>query len=487
MKKENPFRLLEKTILLIMLGVIAVFSFLPLDHTIFAIILVLVLLGWSLLFYINRSYSLADIPLLFLWLGTFSLGKAFSILSIGGESLPLYVTEITLALALGLLVWQQKSPVVLWKNWVAFLPKSLVYILPGYILLGTVYLVLGVKANGAAALRDIVICHYSLWLFIMLSVLGNTQRIQRLWRFFVPGLVILFWAGFKLHYLYKPLDAAFRQFVSVSKATNFTLYFGLVFIFGLCFLPMLGKKMQWLTRCLLFFSLLFVIAWESRTAWVALIVALIFLAFLLKKEFLLAPLLIVLMIPTLFAIDYFQLGIKNNKIATLGKGLSAITQMSEISTKGANIKFRLRLWKETGDKIKERPLFGWGFGVQIDYLIWGTRLSELKAKGLNNGILPPHNHILAVAHKMGIFGLALFLFINGRIFFAGLFYLKECTSPFHRRFLIGALAGLLYWHGMAFLFDILESPPTGIFLWLLLGCILALIHADKSVVVREQQ
>ena len=145
----------------------------------------------------------------------------------------------------------------------------------------------------------------------------------------------------------------------------------------------------------------------------------------------------------------------------------------------ANIKWRLDIWKQTIDEIREYPVFGWGYGTQIDYLIWKQRLSWLKAIGANTGIVPPHNHLLAVTYKMGLVGLALFLFINIRVFFYGLFYLKKCQSDFNRRFLIASLAGFVHWHGMAFFFDILESPPTGIFLWILMGAILAVIYADR--------
>ena len=32
---------------------------------------------------------------------------------------------------------------------------------------------------------------------------------------------------------------------------------------------------------------------------------------------------------------------------------------------------------------------------------------------------------------------------------------------------------------MAFFFDVMESPPTSFFLWILLGLILAIIYVDK--------
>jgi O-antigen ligase len=95
-------------------------------------------------------------------------------------------------------------------------------------------------------------------------------------------------------------------------------------------------------------------------------------------------------------------------------------------------------------------------------------------------VIPPHNQLLAIFYKMGIVGLAFFIVINLWVFLVGVGYIKTCRDPFNRRFLIAVLAGFVYWHGMAFFFDVLESPPTGIFLWILLGCIMGIVHIDKN-------
>jgi len=45
----------------------------------------------------------------------------------------------------------------------------------------------------------------------------------------------------------------------------------------------------------------------------------------------------------------------------------------------------------------------------------------------------------------------------------------------------------MYWHGMALFFDMLESPPTGIFVWILLGAVIAVVRADKNEKKRSPQ
>ena len=47
----------------------------------------------------------------------------------------------------------------------------------------------------------------------------------------------------------------------------------------------------------------------------------------------------------------------------------------------ANIIWRLSLWRQTGEEIKEHPVFGWGFGIQINYEVWKKELAWLKAIG----------------------------------------------------------------------------------------------------------
>jgi O-antigen ligase len=220
---------------------------------------------------------------------------------------------------------------------------------------------------------------------------------------------------------------------------------------------------------------------EVRAGWLGLIVALIFLIILLKKEIKILLLILLLTAGSLFIIDHFQLGIDKNKIQMLTAEVKSLTQRNLLSMPSANIEWRLNIWKQTGEEIREHPVFGWGFGIQINYEVWTKELFWLRAMGASSGILPAHNHVLAITYKMGLVGLALFLFINFRVFFYGLFYIKKCKSGFNRRFLIASLAGLVYWHGMAFFFDVLESPPTGIFLWILLGAILGVVYADRNL------
>ena len=244
--------------------------------------------------------------------------------------------------------------------------------------------------------------------------------------FFIPGMIIILWTGLTAFFIYIPGSYPFQQFVKEGKMFNLALYLGLIVIFGLSFFTFLKRKRKPVIGALIYFLLLFTILSEVRAGWLGLIVALIFLIILLKKEIKILLLILLLMVGSLFIIDHFQLTIDKNKIDKLAIQVKSVIRHRLPAMSAANIKWRLNIWKQTGEEIREHPVFGWGFGIQINYEVWTKELSWLKAMGASTGILPAHNHVLAVTYKMGLVGLALFLFINFRVFFYGLFYIKKC-------------------------------------------------------------
>lgn len=473
------FPVLKGSLLLIQVAILLFFSRVSLPGFSFIGISLVLFLLWVVTFYFEGIYRLADIPILFLVLGTAAYGRAFSLIGISPGNIPLYVTEMMLAGSLGLLLLRRNSLKKLWNEWRLPLPRELMIAIVAYFLMGTLYLFIGVLGNGFPALRDIVFCHYMLFLFVTLSLLTKPIKIKSLPLFFLPAIIIVLYIGFTAFFIYVPGFYTFKQFVKEGKMFNLSLYCGLIAIFGLSYFTFLKRKMKPVVGILIHLSLLFIIMTEVRAGWLGLIVSLIFLTILLKKEMMILLLILLVMVGTLFIIDHFQLAINKQKIETLANEVKSVAQKGVQTMPAANIKWRLNIWEQTGKEIREHPIFGWGFGIQINYEVWKKELSWLKAIGSSTGILPPHNHVLAVTYKMGLVGLALFLFINLRIFFYGLFYLKKCQSEFNRRFIIACLAGLVYWHGMAFFFDVLESPPTGIFLWILLGAIMGSVYVDR--------
>lgn len=472
---------LKGLLLLLQVAVLLVFSSVSLPQVVFIVITLVLLLLWAITFHIEGIYAIADIPILFLVLGTFAYGRAFSLLEISAGNIPIYVTEMMLAVSLGLLLLTKKSPGKLWNEWRLPLPRGLMVVLAAYFFMGTLYLLIGVIGNGFQAFRDIVFCHYMLFLFITLSLLNKPIKIKSLMPFFIPAVMIISWIGLIAFFIPTSRAHPFQQFVKEGKMFNLALYYGLIVLFGLSFFTFFKRKMKPIIVILIYLSLLLNLMSEVRAGWLGLVVTLIFMVVLLRKEIKVLLLILLLTGGSLFIIDHFQLALNKNKIDALADQVKSITQKTYPNMSAANIRWRLNIWKQTAEEIRERPVFGWGFGSQVNYKVWGKELSWLKAMGASTGILPPHNHLLAVTYKMGLLGLVLFLFINFRVFFYGLFYIKKCKSEFNRRFLIASLAGLVYWHGMAFFFDVLESPPTGIFLWILLGAILGVAYVDRNL------
>ena len=476
---QIKFPVLKGTLLLLQVAVLLVFSIVSFPQVVFIVISLALLLLWVITFSIEGVYEIADIPILFLVLGAFAYGRAFSLLGIAMGNIPLYITEIVLAASLGLLLLGRKSLKKLWNEWRLPFPRGLMVALAAYFFMGTLYLLIGVIGNGFQALRDIVFCHYMLFLLITLSLLSSPVKVKSLIPFLIPGMIITLWIGLINFFIYIPGFYPIQQFVKEIKMFNLALYLGLIVIFGLSFFTFFKPKRKPVIGVLIYLSFLFIIMTEVRAGWLGLIVTLIFLVILLRKEMMVLLVILLLTAGSLFIIDHFQLAINKTKIDALANQVKSVTQQNLPVMSAANIKWRLNIWKQTAEEIREHPVFGWGFGIQINYEVWYKELSWLKAMGASSGILPPHNHLLAITYKMGLLGLGLFLFINLRVFFYGLGYIKKCKSEFNRRFLIASLAGLMYWHGMAFFFDVLESPPTGIFLWILLGCILGVVYVDR--------
>jgi hypothetical protein len=82
---------------------------------------------------------------------------------------------------------------------------------------------------------------------------------------------------------------------------------------------------------------------------------------------------------------------------------------------------------------------------------------------------------------MGLLGLGLFLCINFATFTYGWQYITRAKTEFNKSFLIGSLGALVVWHTAALFFDVIESPPTSIFLWILIGAVFSVIAVDEKI------
>lgn len=161
------------------------------------------------------------------------------------------------------------------------------------------------------------------------------------------------------------------------------------------------------------------------------------------------------------------------------KSVKTSPATNEIDPAFSNINWRLNIWRQTIKFTMDSPLFGKGFGVYPVYKIWcGFQSPQHIFTG--SDIVPPHNHLLTVFLKMGILGLGLFLFINIYVFAYALAYIKKCNLRLINNLLIALLGALVFWQTFALFFDIIDSPPTSVFLWAIMGFIFGAVEIDKN-------
>ncbi|MCP4150710.1 MAG: O-antigen ligase family protein [bacterium] len=427
-------------------------------------------------------FHVEDLPFLFLLVGTFVLGKAFSIIGFKVGGFPLFATELALFFSVGMLAILRLKKAM--GNWKEQLTPALAAGIVIYIAVGTLYVLVGFKTRGTLALRDIVFCHYAVLFFITIHALRTQERIKKFVALLIPAIVTIVLIGIVKNFTIHPSRYALNRFVRDTKAFNWAFIFGMVALLALTYFAYAKiKKVKLGKGFLIYTGLLFVVLTSVRAGWAGLFAAFLFLAIVLKKEMRVLLVIIPLLVATLFIYD--KLYSKKDTLAVLTEEVTSIMPDQKYSVSKMNIKWRMDIWGQTLNYIKEKPLLGYGFGSFPSYLIWGRKAPKIKGPGTGSRIVPPHNHLLAVLYKMGILGLALFIFINLYIFLQGVKYLGKCKTEFNRRFLIAALAGLIYWHGIAFFFDVLESPPTSILLWIILGSIVSVVQVDKKNNERE--
>ncbi|MCU0285241.1 MAG: O-antigen ligase family protein, partial [Acidobacteria bacterium] len=454
-------------VVLAVISILSLFVFIP--PTPFKIAAIGLLFLGVTTYYFERVFQLEDLLLLFLLVGTFVFGKSFSVLGFSIAGIPLYATEILLFGSLAFILFSIRKALA---NWRQALPRGLIILLLLYIAIGTIYLLAGLKTRGTIAFRDVVFCHYALLTFVTVNALDQSEKFKSLLPMFIPGVVLVIIIGILRNFVPPRGGVAILRFTSATKAFNWALVYGIIALFVLAFYAFthnnekLTRKRKIIYGCLIYFGLLFVVLSHVRASWAGLLMGLVFLLIVLKKEIKVMLIILPILVVSLFIID--EVFERMDTINKLSEEMESLMPDAERTYPKMNIIFRIRIWKQTLEKIKEKPMLGWGFGSFPRYIVWGKLKPQAKGLGPGSLVIPPHNHLLVVFYKMGILGLAFFIAINLWVFLVGVGYIKTCHDPFNRRLLISFMAAFIYWHGMALFFDVLESPPTGIFLWILI-------------------
>lgn len=481
----NREKLFLTVVIGILIGSLSIFT----PITIFCIIVSICAFIWFCVVFYKSPYEFIDIPFLLLVMGTFAFGRAFSILGIEVGIMPFFITEIVLLVTFGLILFRGRI-----VNFNLYLPPGINGSFIIYLILGTVYLLFGLAENKLFALRDVILCYYVIFTYITVIVLRTEQRLKDFFRFIIPCAVLILIIALIKIFNILPENKFIMKVLLELKPFNINLYAGMILIFSLSFFSYIKRTKNKIAIGILAIASFFVnILLKTSTGWVATIAALSFLIWMFKVEIATIVrkywiLLIVLMISFLAVFFLLCPGIPDD----LEKEWYAIWHWDRSTGAGCNIVWRFMLWRQAIRQVSEQPFIGLGFGSQIHYLhhisegnparynIDDNLVPLLNTINPGSGILPIHNHILTIVFKMGFLGLLIFLFINLRIFFYGLFYIRKCKLEFNRRFLIASLVGLVYWHVMALFINVINSPPTSIFLWILLGLVLSVVYVDKQ-------
>lgn len=463
----------------------------------------------------NNFVELLFLALIFL---TLSFGRIFSIFHINLFSFQIFSNEIVLFLSLPFLIINLKR--------IIRLPFVLIVTLSLFFLMGCLYLFFGILKGNLFALRDVVLCGYILFLLLSYLIFSIENKIK----LFLVALVLAnLFALFIGRMFILGINLPFFIRIENVKSTSLGLCYGIAISFLISLFQVVKEKrfrilMLFLISLDLYMSLVF----AKRSLWVGYITLSIFFVFILRRAFL-KPLLQIILSFVLVSLILFHFDtqlttntvkkvsqenilelvlskVSSVKMFVTNKSLSkeivkvgverGIRQQKNILPSDArflkgysfsfvenlgNIIWRLEKWRQALDFGLKFPFFGRGFGVYPVYTNYGHPATPPKDFGVNSGVIPTHNHLISIFYKMGLLGLILFLLINSYVFLFAYNYLKFCKSIFLKNILIGSLGAFIFWHSLAFFFDIIDSPPTSIFLWILGGLIFGVVEADKHL------
>ena len=467
--------------------------------------------------------------------GTLAFGRSFSILHLKTNFFPLFITEIILLISLPFLF-------VSWRK-IFELPRIFLITLTIYSFFSLFYLVLGILSRNPYALRDIVLSGYTLFIFLSFVIFSHEKQIKQFIFILALANLIGMIAG-RIFIINIGSPEFQKSIIYTIKPTNFGLNYGIAIAFLISFFAFVKKRLfLFLMLFALTLNLYLLFIMGIRTLWLAGFFEVVFLFLILKIRNSLALIklfpLMLLIFGVLYTLDQNYLmqskediiskrdiiltkiqslkffianpvttndGLSNqpqrfSKISGFDKYKKNGSDESSVSVKVEtpqkvprkfaeffdSIIWRLNLWKQAIDFGMENPLLGRGFGVYPAYILWGYFAPGPKKFDLDSGVTPTHNHLVTIFYKMGFLGLGLFLLINIYTLIFALRYLKKCNLEYTRFFLIGLLGAFLFWHLEALFYDIIDSPPTNIFLWIIMGLIFAAIKTDKEDAASSQK
>lgn len=454
--------------------------------------------------------------------GILMFGRAFAIVKISTPMLPIYVTEIILFVSLPLILLNGQI--------LRSLPKTFSIPLLVFFLHGCFHLLVGIYGMNIFAIRDLVLCGYILFFPLTLAIALKPGRLKLFLIILIAancvGILVTRWITFN-----RLTDAFTHSFLRGAKWSNFGIYFGLAISFsmaGYSFVRSSAIRIAMLIVTSI--NLYMLILFAMRTLWVAVGALFIVMLFILRIRLLKFFLgLIPIFLLCFFSLYYLDFKVpldSNNTWRAQSVYMSELRELIELKIKVVpivmesvygkvqlpgdqlrgklngktpdpvvgkvlpeaevggvlgNVSFRRNIWRQAIDFGMKAPLWGRGFGVYPIFKAFpASNYVPPTHVGANSNIMPAHNHLVTLFYKMGFSGLLLFLYINTYLFFKGLTHLRRCTSVLNLICLLGCLGGFVFWHVSALFYDIIDSPPTSVVLWILAGIMWGIIYSDKN-------
>jgi hypothetical protein len=438
---------------------------------------------------------------------TLSFGRIFSLLRFGY----LYITEIALIVA--------SLVIMLNLDKLTKIPRAFLILLVVYSLYGWILLIKGFSIGNLIALRDVVICGYILFFPATLIIFYSKKRLEFFIALIIFANIMALIIGRVMLYRAFEIPAPLF-FLNNIKAFNFLLFYGISFSFLFSCLSFIkGKFLKIIVFALLAANVYMVFAWGERTAWVAFFTMLVFLSsffpfkqiirrFIYAAVFLLVITFLALTLNDSSGVKREVIGGKFSSLIYYAKSFSVqkkqpegnvpmlksgqipdmyvspayksfydviVSELpQEYKTSFSNIEWRFGMWRSFISVALESPVFGKGFGFSH---VKTARPITLYA---GSGIKPSHNSLTTIFYKMGFVGLFLFVLLNSYILLYGYNFVKQTNNNYRKLFMTACLSSFIYWHSLAFFFDLLDSPPTSVILWFIVGIIFACGQTDDD-------
>ncbi len=450
-----------------------------------------------------NNYSMHSGILLFLIVGTIIGSRKFSYIHIPAGSIPLYVTELVLALLLVTLIVSR--PLITWYQWIK--RGAVEVLVVAYFLLGIIRFI--ADPDGIDGIRNFALIYYSLFTPLVAILFASRARLKQLGVSLVLASLVVPAIGIASIFIQSytwTTTGAFR-YLAISSG----MYIAMALMVLVAFYPVYfaGKKRIYPVIALLvgLWFVLGLILTSHRAAWLAVAFGILFLicfsAPALRRT-------ICIYVVGLAAVTWLissgirLLGYQNivndymvtrvtqlvdvtakisestplavsdvggqPRVTTQITGstfpaASENTKTDTLAETDENIAWRLLAWRQLWQQVIDKAaVYGFGFAGELSFVDHLGRHVQAD----------PHNSTLAVLFRLGFLGLFVFLALNVACIWRLFKMVRAKPSIWIHQALAALAASLVIVYIVSCFNVVLEGPFMGMFYWITIGCISAL-------------